>query len=89
MERPSLNQDGKDFNVVLQALLIDGKIVLREPQEDDRTKTADTKKDMSPTFAAPKNDAEDSDSSLNFRTQPCGPRSELSPANQGGAFPSN
>jgi hypothetical protein len=31
------HQDGKGFNVVLQALPIDGKIVLREPQEDDRS----------------------------------------------------
>jgi hypothetical protein len=39
------HQDGKGFNVVLQALPIDGKIVLREPQEDNRSEPADTKKD--------------------------------------------
>jgi hypothetical protein len=27
--------DGKGFNVILQALPIDGKVVLREPQEDE------------------------------------------------------
>jgi hypothetical protein len=32
-------------NIVLQALPIDGKIVLREPQADDRAEPADTKKD--------------------------------------------
>ena len=34
------HQDGKGFNIVLQALPIDGKIVLREPQEDDREQPA-------------------------------------------------
>lgn len=29
------HQDGKGFNVMLQALPIDGKIVLREPQGDE------------------------------------------------------
>src|ERR1700686_5514659 len=38
------HQDGKGFNIVLQALPIDGKIVLREPQEDDRDQPADTAK---------------------------------------------
>jgi hypothetical protein len=35
------HQDGKGFNIVLQALPIDGKIVLREPQEDDRDQPTD------------------------------------------------
>ena len=39
------HQDGKGFNVVLQALPIDGKVVLREPQDVDRSEPADTKKD--------------------------------------------
>ena len=39
------HQDGKGFNVVLQALPIDGKIVLREPQEDDRAETNGGKTD--------------------------------------------
>ncbi len=30
------HQDGKGFNVMLQALPIDGKVVLRVPQEDER-----------------------------------------------------
>ena len=30
------HQDGKGFNVVVQALPIDGKIVLREPQEEPK-----------------------------------------------------
>lgn len=38
------HQDGKGFNIVLQALPIDGKIVLREPQEDDRAQPADDAK---------------------------------------------
>lgn len=29
------HQDGKGFNVMLQALPLDGKIVLREPQADE------------------------------------------------------
>ena len=28
------HQDGKGFNIILQALPVDGKIVLREPQEE-------------------------------------------------------
>ena len=39
------HQDGKGFNVVLQALPIDGKIVLREPQEDDRSEAQGGKGD--------------------------------------------
>jgi len=35
------HQDGKGFNIVLQALPIDGKIVLREPQEDERDQPAE------------------------------------------------
>jgi hypothetical protein len=35
------HQDGSGFNIVLQALPIDGKIVLRAPREDDeKTKQA-------------------------------------------------
>jgi hypothetical protein len=30
------HKDGKGFNIVLQALPLDGKIVLREPVEDDQ-----------------------------------------------------
>ena len=30
------HKDGKGFNVALQALPIDGKIVLRPPKDDDR-----------------------------------------------------
>jgi hypothetical protein len=39
------HQDGKGFNVVLQSLPLDGKIVLREPQEDDRAEPQGAKKD--------------------------------------------
>ena len=39
------HSDGKGFNVVLQALPIDGKIVLREPQADDRAEPQGAKKD--------------------------------------------
>ena len=33
------------MDVFLQALPVDGKIVLREPKEDDRAEPADTNKD--------------------------------------------
>jgi len=36
--------DGKGFNVVLQALPLDGKVVLREPQDDEPQQTANKKR---------------------------------------------
>ncbi len=37
------HKDGKGFNVVLQALPVDGKLVLREPQGEDEQPPADNK----------------------------------------------
>lgn len=37
--------DGKGFNVMLQAFPLDGKIVLREPSEDDREEPSDKRGD--------------------------------------------
>ncbi len=39
------HQDGKGFNVMLQALPIDGKVVLREPKDDEpQQPTANSKR---------------------------------------------
>jgi hypothetical protein len=35
------HKDGKGFNIVLQALPLDGKIVLREPVEEDASQAAE------------------------------------------------
>ena len=39
-----MHQDGDGFNVVLQALPIDGKIVLRPPKSDDQQEQPPTDK---------------------------------------------
>ena len=36
------HEDGDGFNIVLQALPIDGKIVLRQPKDDAQETAADT-----------------------------------------------
>jgi hypothetical protein len=38
------HKDGKGFNVVLQALPTDGKVVLREPQADEAEQPSETTK---------------------------------------------
>ena len=35
------HKDGKGLNIILQAFPLDGKIVLREPSEDDQDKSGD------------------------------------------------
>ena len=35
------HKDGKGFNVILQAFPLDGKIVLREPSDDEKEKPDD------------------------------------------------
>ena len=37
------HKDGKGFNVILQAFPLDGKIVLREPSEDDEKEPGDAR----------------------------------------------
>jgi hypothetical protein len=36
------HKDGKGFNIVLQALPLDGKIVLREPVEEDAAQSTES-----------------------------------------------
>jgi hypothetical protein len=35
------HKDGKGFNIVLQAMPLDGKIVLREPVEEDQAQSSE------------------------------------------------
>ena len=35
------HKDGKGFNIILQAFPLDGKIVLREPSDDDQKEPGD------------------------------------------------
>jgi hypothetical protein len=37
------HKDGKGLNIILQAFPLDGKIVLREPSEDEQEKTGDVR----------------------------------------------
>jgi hypothetical protein len=39
------HKDGKGLNIVLQAFPLDGKIVLREPADDNEAQTGDTRDD--------------------------------------------